>query len=507
MSERLAANNKTIAKNTAFLYVRMIFALLVSLYTTRVILHSLGVVDYGIYNVVAGFVSMFSFLNTSMTNGIQRFYNFKLGSEGSQSLIRVYNLALLIQLGLTIILLVILESFGLWYLETQMVIPADRLPAARWIFQFSVISLILVVLQIPYSAAIMAHERMDYYAYVSIFDAVARLGIALVIPRIAFDKLISYGFLCCMVSVANFLAYYVYAKVKFPEIRLRLQRDKALLKSMVSFSGWNIFGTFAYMLKNQGLNLLLNAFFGPVVNAARGVSSMIMGAIHGFSSNIVISFRPQLIQSYALGDTERVKKMFFSLSKISYILLFSLSCPVVIEISYILHLWLGSDVPDYTIPFTILVLVNMVISSLHTPLTQIVHAVGRIKTFQLAISIIICSILPISWLCLKLGAEPTAVYWVSLIITILNQVICLFIVRALFPFSIKVYLRTVIIPCAIYSLICPILPLIPFYLMEESFLRLVTVVIVSIITSCVLSYFGVMDANERRMVKSFIKKH
>lgn len=505
MSEN-SLKNKRIAKNTFFLYIRMIFVLLVSLYTTRVILKVLGIVDYGIYNVVGGFVTMFSFLNASMTNGIQRFYNFKLGSEGEKALTRVYNSALFIQIGITIILLVLLESFGIWYLETKMVIPPDRLPAARWIFQFSVMSLVFLVLQIPYSAAIMAHERMDYYAFVSIFDAIAKLGIALAIPYVQFDKLISYGFLVFLIGLINFLLYFIYAKIKFQEIHLQKGRDGTLLKSMVSFSGWNVFGTFAYMTKSQGLNVLLNAFFGPAVNAARGVSYMIMNAILGFSSNIVVSFRPQLVQSYAAGDTIRVKKLFFSLSKISYILLFSLSLPIVIEISYILQLWLGKDVPDYTVSFTILVLVNMVVSSLHTPLTQIVHAVGKMKTFQLVVSIVICSILPVSWIFLRLGADPTIVYWVSLAITIINQAVCLFVVRSIFSFSIRKYLGKVIVPCAVYSLICPIAPIIPFLFMEESFGRLIIVLVVSVISSGLLTYWGVLDTDERKLIKSFIIK-
>lgn len=506
MPSIVSTNNKRIAKNTAFLYVRMIFVLLVSLYTTRVILHVLGVVDYGINNVVAGFVTMFAFLNTSMTNGIQRFYNFKLGSEGSESLKKVYNMALLIQISIAIIIVILLESFGIWYLENKMVIPAERMDAARWIFQFSVASLVLLVLQIPYSAAIMAHEKMNYYAYVSIFDAVAKLGIAFIIPYVGQDKLITYGFFVFLIGVTNFVLYYGYAKIKFKEIKVERGVDKKLLKSMVSFSGWNIFGTFAYMMKSQGLNVLLNAFFGPVVNAARGVSNMIMGAIQGFSSNIVISFRPQLVQSYAAGDTDRVKKMFFSLSKISYILLYSISVPIIIEISYILHLWLGDDVPDYTIPFTILVLVNMVVSSLHTPLTQVVHAVGKMKSFQLTTSTIICSTLIFSWIFLKFGAEPTMVYWVSFIVTIINQIACLFVVRSIFPFSIRVYLKKVILPCMVFTIVSPILPFIVHYFMWESFARLLIVLFVSVIFEALIIYLFILDERERLIVQSFIKR-
>ena len=252
--------------------------------------------------------------------------------------------------------------------------------------------------------------------------------------------------------------------------------------------------------------MLLNAFFGPVVNAARGVSNMIMGAIHGFSSNVVVSFRPQLVQSYAAGDMARVRKMFFSLSKISYLLLYTISVPIVIEISFILHLWLRNDVPDYTIPFTILVLVNMVVSSLHTPLTQVVHAVGKMKAFQLTISIIICSILPISWVCLKLGADPTTVYWVSLIVSIINQVVCLFVVRAIFPFSIREYLRKVILPCVFFTILCPILPYLLYYFMPESFVRLLLVSLVTAIVAVSIVFVFILDEQERSVIKSFIKR-
>ncbi len=501
-----STGNKRIARNTAFLYVRMVFVLLVSLYTTRVVLHVLGVVDYGINNVVAGFVSLFAFLNTSMTNGIQRFYNFKLGSEGPDSLKKVFNMALLIQGGLAVVIVALLETLGIWYLENEMVIPSDRMDAARWIFQFSVASLVMLVLQIPYSAAIMAHEKMDYYAFVSIFDSIAKLGIALIIPFIGKDKLITYGFLILLIAAANFVLYYGYARIKFKEIRIERGFDKDLLKSMVSFSGWNVFGTFAYMMKSQGLNLLLNAFFGPVVNAARGVSNQIMGAIQGFSANIVVSFRPQVVQSYAAGDRERVRKLFFSLSKISFILLYSISVPIVIDLSFILRLWLGSDIPEYTIPFTVLVLVNMVVSSLHTPLTQVVHAVGKMKVFQLTISIIICSILPISWVFLRFGAEPTTVYWVSFIVTIINQIVCVFVVRAIFPFSIREYLSKVILPCFIFVLLSPLLPLIVHHFMQESLVRLLTVLFVSVVSSASIIYALLLDEREQTVVRSFFKR-
>ena len=501
-----SSNNKRIAKNTLFLYLRMILVLVVSLYTTRVVLNALGAVDYGIHNVVAGFVTMFAFLNTSMSNGIQRFYNFKLGKEGEEALTQVYNTALLIQGILAIIVVILLETVGLWYLETKMVIPIERMPTARWIYQFSVLSLVLVIMQIPYSAAIMAHERMNYYAYVSIIDVGLKLAVALWLPHARHDKLLVYGAYIMIVHIINFLLYFIYSKYNFKSIKLQRGFHKDLFKDMLSFSGWNVLGTFAYMLKNQGLNVLLNAFFGPVVNAARGVSATIGGAIHGFQGNIVTAFRPQTVQSYAAGNYSRVKSLMFSLSKISYLMLFMLSMPVIIELPYILHLWLGDTVPDYTVPFTILMLVIMVFSSLNTPLSQVVHATGKMKNYQIGTSVVMCSILPVAWIVLRIGGSPITVYVVSLVMTIINQAVCMFLLKKIFEYSILEYLKEVILPCFIVTIIATILPIIVRLLLPTSFLRLVLVIVMGVLGTAIISYYLVLNQYEKSMISEFIRK-
>ena len=506
MAETNIAKNSRIAKNTLFLYLRMFLVLVVSLFTTRVVLRALGVEDYGIHNVVSGFVSMFAFLNTSMSNGIQRFYNFKLGREGERSLTKVYNTALLIQILLAAIIVVMLETVGLWYVHNKMVIPAERSDVALWVYQFSIVSLVLVVLQIPYSAAIMAHERMDYYAYVSIIDVVLKLAFALYLPYVHNDKLLIYGAFGLCVGLINFLMYFVYCKIKFREIHLQLVFDKELFKEVLSFSGWNIFGTFAYMLKGQGLNVLLNAFFGTVVNAARGVSMMIGNAIQGFQTNIVISSRPQTVQSYAEGDINRVRKLMFSLSKISYLMLFMLSMPVIIELRFILLLWLGEIIPDYTFPFTILILVVMILSSLNTPLSQVVHATGKMRNYQIGTSIIICAILPIAWAVLKLGGGPTSVYVVSIVMTIINQGVCMLLLKKVFPYSIRDYLKEVIWPCFLVTVLATIFPLGLHFILPSSFLRLIIVAVVGVGGSAVISYYLVMNQTERELVLDFVRK-
>lgn len=502
----MGGKSERIAKNTIFLYFRMMLVLLVSLYTTRVVLNALGVVDYGIKNVVAGFVSMFAFLNTSMSNGIQRFYNFKLGKEGEESLTKVFNIALLIQGMLALVVVVLLETIGLWYLNTKMVIPIDRMPTAFWIYHFSVISLILVIMQIPFSAAIMAHERMDYYAIVSIIDVFMKLGFALYLPYVEYDKLMIYGIYTLGISIMNFLMYYVYCKIQFRSLVLKLQYHKDLFREMLSFSGWNIFGTFAYMLKNQGLNVLLNAFFGPVVNASRGVSGMIGNAIHGFSSNIIISFRPQIVQSYAGGDTQRVKKLMYSLSKLSYFMLYMLSMPIIIELPSILYFWLGDTIPEYTVSFSVLMLVIMILSALNTPLSQVVHATGRMKNYQIGTSLVICVILPLAWLVLRLGGDPNTVYYVSLTMTIINQAVCMILLKKVFKYSIIEYLKEVIRPCVIVTVLATILPLILHYIIPSALLRIVAVAGVGIVGTSLLTYYVAFNEYEKTIILKFVHK-
>lgn len=499
-------NNKRIAKNTAFLYVRMILVLFVSIYTTRVVLNALGVVDYGINNVVAGFVSMFAFLNTSMANGIQRFYNFTLGKKDEYGIKNVYNTAFQIQAVLALCILLLLETIGLWYMYNEMQIPAERFQTALWVFQFAVASTVLLILQAPYASAIMAYEKMNYYAYVGTIEVIIKLLIAYSLTKSDSDRLFLYGFLHFITSLILFLMYYIYAKTKFRDLKFEFAIHKELFKPMLSFSGWNIFGSFAYMLKGQGLNLLLNSFFGVVVNSARGVSNMIMSALQGFQSNVVIAFRPQIVKSYAAGNYQHVKKLFYSLSKISFLMLTILSAPVILELDYILKIWLGEAIPEYTKSFTLLILLNMIISSLNTPLSQVVHATGKMKTYQLCTSIIVCSIVPVSWVFLKFGCAPNSVYFTSLGITAVNQIVCNIIVKKIFPYSLREYIKNVIIPCVIFIFTTLAIPYLVIKQFDESFIRLVITLIITVFTAILSAYFVVLNKNERNIILNFIKK-
>lgn len=501
-----AVNNKRIAKNTFFLYGRMLFVLFVSIYTTRVVLNVLGIEDYGIYNVVCGFVAMFGFLNTSLSNGIQRFYNFEYAKGGNEGMKKVFQTAIVIQLLLAIFLSIIVEVIGIWYINSKMIIPDDRILAANWIFQFSVISLIFVILQVPFSASILAHERMDFYALVSIIDVLLKLGIVLLLPFLTGDKLIIYGVLQLLVSVLNFLFYYVYSKNTFREMVFEKSFHRDIFKSISTFSGWNVFATFAWMMQGQGVNMVINLFLGAIVNAARGVSGQIQSAIQGFCENLVVAFRPQLVQSYAEGNLKRTEHMMFSMSKIMYILFFMFALPICVEIDYILNIWLGENVPKYTSGFTILILVSMLPRNFTMAFAQVVHATGELSRFQIITAVIVLLTLPASYVALKLGFNVMSVYWINLLMCVVLFVACLMVLKTVFPIHILDYIRKVVLPCVFLSLISIPIVLIPRLLMASSFLRLMICCISSVVVVMALSYFIILDNDERYLLKNLIMR-
>ena len=485
----------------------MLVVLGISLYTTRVVLNILGIVDYGIYNIVCGFVSMFAFLNNSLANGVQRFYNFKKGKCSSNEIPDVYSTSLAILAILVMIVFCLLETLGVWYIYNKMIIPAERFEAAFWIFQCSVVSLIFVILQVPYSAAILAFERMDFYAFVSIIDAILKLLIVLILPYSTLDNLVLYGVLSLLVSVSNFILYYCYSKKHFnKELQLKKIKNRKLFKEITTFSGWNVFGTFAYMIKDQGLNVLLNAFFGPIVNAAKGVAMQVNSALQGFSTNIVAAIRPQLVQSYSACNVMRVENLMFNSSRMIFVMLFCLSLPIIMELNFILHIWLSDSIPEYTIIFTDLVLVNMIITSMNTPLSQVVHATGRMRNYQVCTSFVICTILPISWGLLKLGYSPVSTFVVCIIVSIFNQVVCLFLLRKIFPFSIKSYVVKIVMPCIVLSGFSLIVPMTIKVLISEGYPRLVINTLTTVLATVLLSYLVVFSKDEKKLMNEFVQR-
>lgn len=498
-------SNKRIFSNTIYLYLRLVFTLIVSLYATKVALNVLGVVDYGINNVVAGFVSMFGFLNVSMVNTVQRFYNYEKGLNNGLGLRTVYNMALRIQLILAILIFVLLEIVGVWYLNNRMVIPSDRLYAANWVFQFSTMSLIFVILQIPYSAAIVSHEKMNFYAIVGMCDAVIKLVIVLALPYATCDSLILYGSSLFLVSILDFLAFSLYAKLHFKEIKFERGFNFSMFKKIASFSGWNIFDSFAYMIQGQGLNIMINSFFGPIINAARGIAYQIQGVIFNFSSNLSVAFKPQLVESYAKEDYCRVKSLFYTMSKSCFFMQYVLSIPIIFELDYILNLWLGNDIPDYTTRFVRFVLINSIIDSFNMPMSQLVQAIGKIKIYQFIRSLVVLSVIPLSYVALIYNCDPDMVFMSMLLITLVMQPLSLILLHNIYKFSYLEYCLKVFFPSLIFAVLVPIPSIFINETCNEGFFRLLLTIFSLLIMSLIIGWIAFLDKQERESLRSYIK--
>lgn len=501
---KIVPDNRRIAKNTIFLYIRMLTAMIVSLYTTRVVLRTLGVEDYGVFTTVAGFVTMFTFLNSTLSVSMQRFYNFEVARQGLDGFKKVYSTGMAIHFIVVLIIVLVLESIGMWYVNNVMVLPIARLTSANIVFQTSVISLCFLLLAIPYSGAIMAAERMDFYAIACILETILKLLCVLALPYLPFDKLSVYGILLLIVSIISFLLYYIYAKKYIFTFRGRLKCDKELLKQMISFSSWNFVGTFSFMLKGQALNMLLNFFFGPIINAARGIAFQVGNAVSSFSSNITVAFRPQLVMAYSQEDYSRVNSLFFIQSKICFALMTILIIPVILNIDYILRIWLGKEVPQYTALFSILVLLDALISSLNTPCTQVVMATGNIKDYQIASSCINIMLFPTCWLFLYLGFDPASVFIITIVFSILNQAVCVWRLLKVFNMSLAKYVMMVIMPCVIFAILCPVPGYIITSVMDHSFIRLCILIVVSIAFGLMLTYYLFFTKSERVRIMNFI---
>lgn len=496
--------NKRIARNSLLLSIRMVIVLIISLYTTRIVLNALGIEDYGINNVVAGFVSMFAFLNTSLSNGIQRFYNYELGKSGVLGANKVYCHSLIIQILLALIIIILAESVGLWYLHTKMVIPEERFIAAQWIFQFSIINLTFVILQAPYNACIIAHERLDYFAFLGIIDAILKLIIVLILPFLNGDLLILYGLLSLSITLLNFTLSYIYCKKKFVEIKWRKTFEKSRFSSMLKFSGWNIFGTLSNMMRDQGINLVLNLFFGPIINAAKGIASQVNSVLLNFISNIQTPMRPQVVQNYAKGNIERSINLMYSASKLSSIFFLFMLIPLSFEIQYILKLWLGSNIPQYAAIFTIIILYNSLVNLLNASTSMIVHASGIMKNYQLCGSLTKLIALPLTYFALQNGKSPIVAFLIVFIFDTLGHIICLFIVRKIINISLFDYFKKAIIPIIILMITVMPFSYLIISVLDESLFRLAISIITSTIILIFSSYYFVLNKNEQAMVTKII---
>ena len=499
-------NGKRIAKNTLMLYFRQALVILVSLYSVRIVLNVLGAEDYGIYNVTAGVVSAFGFLSGAMSAASQRYFSFDLGVNNNEKLQKTFSITFEIYIFLSIIIIIIAETVGLWFLWFKLVIPDERKIAAFWLYQAVILSFIFSLITTPYMSLIISHENMNVYAYVSIIEAILKLGTVILLKLINWDKLILYGVLLCVVSLINTSLYRLYCRKHYAESHFHFIWDSKMFKEILFYSGWNLFGSASDVVKNQGLNILLNLFFGPMVNAARGIAMQVSIYTNSFAQNFSLSVRPQIIKKYANNEKESLLNLIYISSKGTFILLYIFALPLILEINEVFTLWL-KNVPDSAELFTILVLIEAIITSTSLPMMSLIQATGRIKWYQIIVGgVIICN-LPISYCILCFIKNPLVVFFVNISIAIIAVVLRLLLIKKEVPYlSIIKIFNKVILPVLIVAFCSLIPPYCVVYFMKQSFVRLIITVFVSIISIVLFGYIFGLNKQEKRIFTNIIKE-
>lgn len=497
--------NKKIAKNTVFLYCRMLLMLGISLYTSRVVLQVLGIDDYGIYNVVSGFVVMFAFINGALTTGTQRHISFELGNK-NRDVATIFSACLKTHVFLAIIMLLALESFGLWFLNTQMNFPINRMHAVNVVYQIAVISILIGVIKTPYEASVISYERMDFYAYTGIIEAILKLSMVFALKYILFDKLLIYAIMMLLATCVIFISYIFYVYKEFGEIKIVCVKDKGIYKYIITFSGWTLFGAIASLLETQGLNVIINITWGVALNAAVGVATQVRSALYQFVSGFQKALSPQLVISESSGDETRQIGLIYKSSRFAFFLMLIITIPLCVNLSFVLDLWLDI-VPNFTSEICYLMLIISMLECLSYPLYTTIFAVGNIKLYQIIVAFLrICGVIAALFF-VKMGTEPYYIYLapcLSALAILFYRVIFLQKIKRV---SIYDYFRVVlfniievvlitVMPIIIYRLLLPDTKTVFQFLIE-------TVLIVG--WTCTIVYLIGMKGNERKIILNYIK--
>lgn len=495
-------NNKRIAKNTLLLYFRMLFMMAVSLFTSRVVLNTLGVEDYGINNVVGGVVAMFSVLSGSMSSSISRFITFELGRGELHRLKTVFSTGVNIQLGMSLLVVLVAEAVGVWFLNCKMNIPEDRMVAANWVFQCSILTFVLNLLSVPYNAAIIAHEKMSAFAYISIIEVSLKLVIVYMLTVSPLDRLITYSVLFLCVGAMIRFIYGYYCKRHFEECTYHFVYDKAILKSMTSFAGWNFLGNGAYMLNTQGVNILMNMYFGVVVNAARGVATQVDAALKQFVNNFTTAVNPQITKSYAQGDLNNMHKLVCRSAKFSAFLMLFFAVPIILETDTILSLWLKNP-PAYASVFLKWIIISSFMDTvLANSLVTSMFATGNIKKYQIIVTAVGCLVFPLSWVAFQLGFEPQVGYILYFIIYSILLFVRLYLLRDMVKLPIMMYVQEVLFKVLPTMALCFAIPSILVLTIGEGVTRLVsTVVLSTMVTSVTAYHFGLNESEKKYLIE------
>lgn len=498
-----------IAKNTIALYFRMAVMMLIGLYTSRVILKTLGVADYGTYNLVGGVISMFSILTSSLSTAISRFITFELGKGQSERLNKVFSTSINVQLILGLVVVLFGETVGVWFLNTHLQIPAERMAAANWVLQCAIASFVLGLLMVPYNASLIAHENMNIFAYISILEAVLKLAVVFALFISPYDKLITYAILLFSVSCLIRWIYATYCKRHYEECKYRYVYDRPLLKEMTGFAGWNLLGDGSWILNNYGVNILLNIFFGPVtglvLNAARGIATQVDNIVQSFVRNFMTALNPQITKSYAAGDLEYMHKLVFAGAKYSFFLMMFFAIPICLETELILNLWLDV-VPDYAVIFVQLTLLSSMCVILGNTLITSVFATGKIRNYELVMGLMALSNFPITLIAFKLGASPVAAYIIYFCVYFSMIFVRLYMVKDLINMSAMLYVKEVFLKVVVVGVCALLIPLFFYLSQEDSISRFLMITSSSVMSSLFCIYALGMNKGERFIIINMLKK-
>lgn len=498
-------NNKRIAKNTLFLYIRTLFVLLVSLYTSRVILRVLGISDYGIYQVIGGLVAMFGVLSTALSAAISRFITFEIGSGNKEKLCRVFSTSVIVQFIIAFIVLLLAEVIAIWFVQTQMKIPEGRMIAAQWVLHCSLITFCINLVSVPYNACIIAHEHMKTFAYISVLDVLLKLIVCFCIFISPVDKLIFYAVLLTVEAVIIRIIYSFYCHRHFEESRSKLIFDKTIFRDMLSFSGWSFFTNTNSILNNQGVNMLINVFFGVTVNAARGIAVQVENAVLQFVNNFTVAINPQITKSYASGEMERMYSLVCRGAKFSYFAMLLVALPIVCEAEKILNIWL-TVVPEHTVIFVRLSLVLGVFDCIGASGYTACAAAGKMKRYALILTPIGLLEFPLTWMFFWMGAPVVSTYYLYIFVKFLVVIARLFLLRDMVGLTPVIFVKNVFRPILFTTLVAVLPSIFIIYVFPQSFWRLFISVIVALSTVSLASLYIGMTVGERQIIMERVYK-
>lgn len=499
-------NKRNIVKNSCFLYIRMLLVMLCNFFVVRVVLSALGSEDYGINNVVGGIVTMLAFLSSTMNAASQRFFSFELGKRNLEGLRKIFSCSVWIYVVLSFFVIVIAETLGLWFLQNKMTVPVVRSDAALWVYQCSIVSFIFSLLATPYNATIIAREKMNIYAYVGVIEVVLRLFVAWALHFISCDLLKAYAVLLCLAMTLPSLFYIVWGICKFPECRIMLFWDKKIFFEIASFSSWNLIGALSSVFRSQGINILLNIFFNPVVNAARAIAYQVSSALNQFVLNFFKAVQPQIVKSYAAGEKDALLTLVYASTKFNFFLVLLIALPLLLETSKFLSIWL-SDFPEYTIMFTRLVIVIAVFESTIYPLQTSLMATGNIKYYQIVTGSLLLLTLPVSYLLLKMNFPPETTLYVALVISALSQFTRIYFMKKMIGLAVREYVFKAVLPIICVSICSCFAPILIKLCFCDGFAVFCLVCVVSPISVMLCSFFFGMTRSEKERFYDFLSKN